>query len=282
MAHQHHHRCNWTTLSLLAISAVSAALLFVFATGTNNVSLQNNDPEQNLHRQLSFSSDITSFADPKSVSLRNLVASDATAATQSPPQRRNNCQIVYVIGVEGSIHHGFEPIINKLAKEQVDPATGIPYNVVYRHPALRAAIFGSEEGNAQGIPIDDPLLVQSTLDQICPSTINGMNPDQKHVVIELASFPSNNPHNQSKNFRFRRQKDWVDLKMTPEEIASSEEAMNHPTNLHRFQAAYGPYVDIKYIVLNRPYLDTIASHPGWDRGPTNHSTVISGLSLIHI
>lgn len=29
---------------------------------------------------------------------------------------RNNCQIIYILGVEGSMHHGFTPILETLAR----------------------------------------------------------------------------------------------------------------------------------------------------------------------
>ncbi len=43
-------------------------------------------------------------------------------------KRRENCQIVYITGVEGSSHHGVLPIIKALAKQQ-DPETGLGYHV---------------------------------------------------------------------------------------------------------------------------------------------------------
>jgi hypothetical protein len=68
--------------------------------------------------------------------------------------------------------------------------------------------------------------------------------------------------------------------MTPEEIANSETGKNQPTDLYRFYKAYKPYAEVKFLVLHRPYLETIASHVGWDTGPVVHSNIIRGFMII--
>lgn len=186
---------------------------------------------------------------------------------------RSNCQIIYVLGVEGSLHHGFMPVIKALAEQQIDPATGVKYHVVKGHDVLRATIFGSKEVD---LPMHDPQLVQATLDSICPPNMNQIG--AKHIILEGNSFPSGRPDDIRLPFRVRRQKSWQ--KMTPDEIASSQQALNHPTNLYELYNAFSPYVDVRFVVLHRPYLDTIASHAGFDAGPVQHSTVISGFLLL--
>ncbi len=57
-------------------------------------------------------------------------------------QSRKKCQIVYITGVEGATHHGFIPIIEALARNQVDPATGLGYEVDINPTSLKAGMFG--------------------------------------------------------------------------------------------------------------------------------------------
>lgn len=93
---------------------------------------------------------------------------------------------------------------------------------------------------------------------------------KKHIIIEGNSFPSGT--------KMKRRQDWLD--MTPEQIAQDSVALSHPTNLYQFYEAYSEYVDIKFIVLHRPYLETIASHLNFDKGPEGHSNVISGFLVL--
>mmetsp|Transcript_25426 Transcript_25426/g.45969 ORF Transcript_25426/g.45969 Transcript_25426/m.45969 type:complete len:395 (+) Transcript_25426:117-1301(+) len=266
------HRRRISILALLL--ALTAAASFLLISNTNS-SLDNNSvPDLDRQRRIYADKTLARFFDPKSVTPRNsnpIHVHDPVNHDSSVV--RKNCQVIYVLGVEGSIHHGFMPVIKSLAEQQVDPITGTPYQVVKGHDALRAAIFGSKHNT--DVPMNDPHLVQSTLDQICPSPHESW---KHHVIIEGNSFPSGGADNEKLDFRVRRQWDWID--MTTNEIASSESALNHPTNLHQFYDAYGPYVDIKFIVLHRPYVETIASHLGFDRGPEGHSNVISGFMIL--
>ena len=68
--------------------------------------------------------------------------------------------------------------------------------------------------------------------------------------------------------------------MTPQEIANSESGQNQPTNLYEFYKSYSEYADVKFLVLHRPYLETIASHATWDGGPIVHSNIIRGFMMI--
>lgn len=258
-----HRRCISAFALLLVFTAVTS---FLFARSTDSSHTDFLSDNDHSTRRL-MDQTLARFFDPKSVSLR-----DPLPLRNHEPSPRKNCQIVYVLGVEGSIHHGFMPVIKSLAQHQADPVTGTPYDVVKGHEALRATIFGSD---AHDLPLNDPDLVQTTLDQMCPSPLESW---KHHVIIEGNSFPSGSADNVLLNFRVRRQKDWVG--MTPEEIATTESALNHPTNLYKFYEAFSPYVDVKFIVLHRPYVETIASHLGFDNGPEGHSTVISGFLIL--
>lgn len=258
----HRRRISAPALLLAFIATTS----FLFARSTDS-SLTDYFSENDRSARRLMDKTLARFSDPKSLSLR-----DPSPVANHESSPRKNCQIVYVLGVEGSIHHGFIPVITSLAQQQADPITGTPYDVVKGHEALRATIFGSD---THDLPLNDPDLVQTTLDQMCPSPLESW---RHHIVIEGNSFPSGSADNELLHFRVRRQKDWNG--MTPEEIAATESALNHPTNLYQFYEAFSPYVDIKFIVLHRPYVETIASHLGFDNGPEGHSTVISGFLIL--
>jgi hypothetical protein len=247
-------RISSTTAVLLAAITATTLLLFIATT------------EKSASR-------------PVAIHRASTAATKTTVSTIGVPAsssllRRSNCQIIYVLGVEGSLHHGFMPVIKSLAEQQVDPATGSRYHVLNEHNILRAAIFGSKKFGH--VPISDPQLVQETLATICPpNNRNGSEEEVKYIILEGNSFPSGGVDS---TFRVPRQQDWQS--MTPNEIATSPQALHHPTNLYEFYNAYSPHVDIRFVVLHRPYLDTIASHARFDSGPIQHSTVISGFLLL--
>lgn len=279
---------------LLAIIAAGSTLFFftTHPTPQNNYSYRR---QRDTHRQLSslfrgpsVENDnllLARYADPKSVVLRSSTSKSSVAtndADDGVQHRRTNCQIIYVLGVEGSIHHGFMPVIKSLAERQFDPLTGTQYHVVKGHDDLRAAIFRSSacsrEEKDEGLCVkdelqmNDPSFVRATLDKICP---NPKEVWRKHVIIEGNSFPSGR---EKEKYLVTRQRDWPG--MTPEQISSSETALNHPTNLYKFFDSFSPHADVRFVVLHRPYLETIASHPNFDGGPEKHSVVISGFIIL--
>ena len=193
--------------------------------------------------------------------------------TDPDPNLRSRCQIVYLLGVEGTMHHGIEPIIATLAADQTDLKTGQSYAVHSKSKDLRYGLFaptGKRLGFEEPPPMDDPRLVKKVISSICP------NDGRKHIVIEAASFPCGGKFRVSRGNGSRA---W--RQMTPEAIANSELALEHPTNLYKFYAAYSPYADVKFIALHRPFLETIASHRTWDTGPIPHSNIIQGFLILH-
>lgn len=181
------------------------------------------------------------------------------------------------MGVEGATHHGFIPIVENLAKAQTDHR-GKPYHVDTEPKALKAGLFGwfyngriKKWGFSHTPEVDDPEFVQRVVQESCPDD------GQKHVMIEWASFPSGQ-QDDKRTYRVRRQNEW--LSMSPEEIANTDEALAHPTSINAFYQAYSPYVDVKFVVLHRPFLETIASHASWDGGPPTHSNIIRGFMLM--
>ena len=176
---------------------------------------------------------------------------------------RDHCQIIYIIGVEGSVHHGITPILQHLASIQKD------VTVSYPNRAFRSAIFGFSHNDRS---LTDPTLVLDTIHEICPPLDN-----KYHIIIEDLSFPSG-IINDKRSYRIPRQTWWYTSSM--EEIAMSDTALNHPTNLQSFIQSYSTYANIKFIVLHRPYIETIISHAEHDGGLVQHSNVIRGYLLL--
>lgn len=182
------------------------------------------------------------------------------------PGLRDRCQIVYILGVEGASHHGVTPILHSLALEQTDP-NGQPYKVHLQPSALRSALYGSFD---KEIPLNDSSVIRHELSQLCPDD------GQRHVVIEDCSFPCG--HLSRPCGYYPREYNWRN--MTMQQIAQSENAVNHPVNLYQFLELYGPHAQIKLVALHRPFLDTLASHVTWDGGWEGHSNVIRGFMML--
>jgi len=266
----------------LAATALIGSLL-LFTRSMNNDDLVN-------FRQLSSSS-ITEYNDPKTVAPRQMTLREQQQQqpqpnfefefdiTESLIENRPNCQVVYIMGVEGTAHHGLVPVLETLAKHQIDPATQFEYIVDVDPKPLKSGLFGWHRNlqrkwgfkGGDTPPMDHPDLVRSVVQSSCP--LDG----KKHVMIEWQSFPSGLEEDRRK-YRVLRQREW--LSMTPREIAADEEALRHPANMTAFVEAYSPYAEIRFVVLNRPFLETIASNPDWDESLIGHSNIIRGFLLI--
>lgn len=157
--------------------------------------------------------------------------------------------------------------------------------MVYENELLNSAMFkpfkpscdigGSEDGGpcigGGDMLMNDPNSVQALLRVICPDP-NDLR--SRHVIFEDNSFPSG----EAVHHREIRSTEWSH--MSAEEIANSNTAASHPTNLNNFYDSFGPYVDVRFVALHRPYLETIASHPGFDGGPIRHSVVLSEFIIL--
>jgi len=267
----------------LAAAAVVGSLLFL--TWPNN-----DDLSSHPRRLLS----VAKFIDPKSVAPRETPEQRKARkhkqrfaraphfefdVMESHMANRANCQVVYIMGVEGASHHGFFPVLEALAKHQIDPATQLEFDVDTNPNALKAGLYGWHRNLQRGWgfsgrpspPIGHPDLVRGVIESSCP--LDG----KKHVMIEWQSFPSGQEEDK-RSYRVHRQHKW--LSMTPQEIAADEEALRHPANMTAFVEAYSPYAEIRFVVLSRPFLQTMSSHIKYDKNPVIHSNVIRGFLLI--
>ncbi|KAL7518781.1 hypothetical protein ACHAWX_003587 [Stephanocyclus meneghinianus] len=197
-------------------------------------------------------------------SIRDITHSFSKHPNQAP---RNQCQIIYILGVEGAIHHGFTPILHSLALHQID-STGQPHDVQLQPRALRSALFGRFREKR---PLNDASLIRDTLTDLCP------NDGKRHVIIEDSSFPCGQ-EGDPRGYRYPRQSEWRNMTMS--QIVESEVAINHPVNLYQFVELYGRYAQIRFVVLHRPFLDTVASHMDWDGGWEGHSHLIMGFMML--
>ena len=164
------------TLSLLAIIAAGFAISFF--TSTNH--------SERLRRQLVSS--VATFHDPKTVQPRPLDTSDVAID-------KEKCLVVYLVAVEGSGHHGFLPVLDKLYESQLDPDYGkSPYIKVYDEGNLRDSVLGNNGFvrkalfRSKGVEIDDPEIVKRAIRRVCP------NDGSNHVVQLEAGFPSRSHH----------------------------------------------------------------------------------------
>ena len=184
---------------------------------------------------------------------------------------KDNCQIIYILGVEGAIHHGFTPILETLAKSQRDPNTGRAYEVTYAPKVLRSALFGLYQEKRD---MDDPTLIAKVFRELCPEN----DGKTKHVIIEDSSFPSG-AMDDPRSYRIHRQASW--MASTKEQVAADELAQNHPTNLYKFYELYSQHANVQFILLHRPFLETMASHANdWGEEVVGRSNMIRGFMLI--
>jgi hypothetical protein len=87
----------WSTRRKGMVIALSLAILFAIITDRR---------------------DYDAATKAQSWSTRPDVNIDANTATNKDTKK--NCQIIYVLGVEGATHHGFTPILEYLANSQMD------------------------------------------------------------------------------------------------------------------------------------------------------------------
>ncbi|KAL7480251.1 hypothetical protein ACHAW6_005947 [Cyclotella cf. meneghiniana] len=107
------------------------------------------------------------------------------------PTVRSRCQIIYLLGVEGTMHHGILPIVESLAARQIDPLTSTPYNVHSRSKALRYGLFastGRRFGFHEPPPMDDPRLVKKVVSESARMMEENMSLSRLQVFLVGVNF----------------------------------------------------------------------------------------------
>jgi len=189
---------------------------------------------------------------------------------------RKNCQFIIVLGTEGSLQNDIEPIFSSLASLQP--------NSLYIHPRsadspeldlFRRTFYNLVEH--YGPPrleelAPHPEMVRKRMEALCPPTINNgdgqEDGERRRIYYGDIPFPYGSINSPG------RMDAWQD--MTVEEIAQDVLDSGRPTNLQTMLQVFGPYADIKFIALHRPYLDTIAHFAHKDGGAVLHSKMIAG------
>ena len=170
------------------------------------------------------------------------------------------------------MHHGMQPILEKLARHQTDP-NGAPFILHSPSNDLRYSLFGYPRhhfGYKVPPPLNDAQLVQKVYDAMCP------NDGRHHVILESTSFPSGGKFHE---LRIKRQSSLWST-MSPSSIATSYSALHHPTNLYDFIETYSPLAQIQFVVLSRSFIDTVASHAQFDEGTMNHANILQGYLIL--
>ncbi len=185
------NNCCYSVAVLVAAVVSGFLLLFVSFIFMSPQIMQPPSIRSNMNNQIGhcwlchrfcshnhFSNIAIWFSDPKTIEicipyLQPIAVDDATKACK-------NCQVVYIMGVKGAMHHGFTPIVEVLAKQQVDPESGWQ-NLVKSTRYLKWGLFGW-----WGFPV---IPVKQVVEKSCSN--NG----GKHHLIEWASFPSGHEDN---------------------------------------------------------------------------------------
>lgn len=204
---------------------------------------------------LLFTDDITSL------NITNTSIHDVTLLNTSDPNNNSssqepfshpNCQIIYVVGVEGSMHHGVSEVIRRFASRQVNNQ-GEPYKVHFRDYLFRSTIRWNSETTMD----TSPQILKQSMDKLCPR-----NDNKTHVIIEDKSFPAG--------------MDTPIKGETSSEVASFLKMNPKPVDLIAFAQMFAPYANVKFVVLHRPFVNTVASHNAWHGGTKGHSIVLLG------
>lgn len=154
------------------------------------------------------------------------------------------------------MHHGATDVIKQFAERQVD-SKGENYSVYSRSTLFRKGIqwYTKRRGKTVSKDVSEDVR-RNVTDQLCP-------PDGRcHVIIEDKSFPSG----------------VFDMGgfETASDITSSLKETPQPVNLTAFALNFASYADVRFIVLERPYINTVTSHSDWHGGPDGHSMVVLG------
>lgn len=162
---------------------------------------------------------------------------------ESDITKSSKCQIVYVLGVEGSGHHGVSDVlIQTLASEQ-DGLT-----LKFRDNDFRRIMTARDSGE-----------IATKMKEIC-------NPNEKTVIVEDTSFPT--------GLEYRK----IYAGRPAMDVAAILDIKPHPLDLLVFVNTFSTHADIKFVILHRPFFSIAVSHSEYsiDGGIIGHGEVMSG------
>ena len=93
---------------------------------------------------------------------------------QKRKPKHPKCQLIYVVGIEGVMHHGFWPILKTLIEGQID-TDGNPFKIYYNELEILKVMNFTDGGIYQGVGVPE-----DELHKIKPPT-----EDQRKAVMML-------------------------------------------------------------------------------------------------
>ena len=157
--------------------------------------------------------------------------------------KSSKCQIVYVLGVEGSGHHGVSDVLlQTLADEQ----SGI--TLKFRDNDFRKIMTARDSAE-----------ISPKMEEIC-------KPNERTVIVEDTSFPS--------GLEYRK----IYAGRPAMDVAAILDIKPHPLDLEALVDTFSPHADIKFVILHRPFFSVAVSHSEYkiDGGIVGHGEVMSG------
>ena len=158
--------------------------------------------------------------------------------------KSSKCQIVYVLGVEGSGHHGVSDVlIQTLANEQDD------IELRFRDHDFRKIMTARDSAE-----------IAPKMERICKA------PNERTVIVEDTSFPT--------GLEYRK----IYAGRPAMDVAAILDIKPHPLDLESLVDTFSPHADIKFVILHRPFFSVAVSHSEYkvDGGITGHGEVMSG------
>ena len=157
--------------------------------------------------------------------------------------KSSKCQIVYVLGVEGSGHHGVSDVLlQTLASEQ----SGI--SLKFRDRDFRRIMTARDSAE-----------IAQKMIEIC-------QPTKRTAIVEDTSFPT--------GLEYRK----IYAGRPAMDVAAILDIKPHPLDLEALVDTFSPHADIKFVILHRPFFNVAVSHSEYniDGGIVGHGEVMSG------
>lgn len=160
-----------------------------------------------------------------------------------PNDARAACEIVSVIGLEGTGHHGLGPVLTSMLNFAENKQRVIRRSLIKSASANYTEIFSQYAASCKNKKVS------------CISVGGGSFPNSRSpFTTKLKSQMRWNPENE-KHWRFLME-------------------VGHPIQIEKFYLAAHQFCAVKFILLHRNFVDTNWSHKTWDTGIRGHSRVL--------